>query len=196
MPDDLPALHERYVLPDARPRRLLNGSMMSLKPDERGEFGRALAADARRVTDSELDLLLDDNNWRSQVVAAWLIGLTHRIGYRDRLGELLLASRLTFAGQAFCFALVRFGTRQDIGLLTEYLDRYLARPELKYDQVWALAALMYLDNWLGAQESARFLAEGGPWQRWAGDDPPMEPSIALTITTDAAVFAEECMHTQ
>jgi len=179
------------LLRDQRHLKLLNGNVLGMK--ERDAFGRVLAEDARRITDDELDQLLDDD-WRSQVVASWMIGFTHRVRYRERLGEMLLASRRVFAGQGFCFALTRFGSPQDVKLLTAYLDQYLVSPDLKYDQPWALGALMYLDTWLGGQEAARFL--DGPWQRWAGDDPQMEPGALLHITTGLCVFAEQSMRSR
>jgi hypothetical protein len=178
------------LLRDQRHLKLLNGNVLGIK--DRDAFGRALAEDARRVTDDELDQLLDDD-WRSQIVAAWMIGLTHRVRYRERLGEMLLASRRVYAGQGFCFALTRFGSPQDVKILAAYLDQHLVSSDVK-DQPWALGALMYLDTWLKSQEAARFL--DGPWQRWAGDEPPMEPETLLHITTGLCVFAEQSMRSR
>jgi hypothetical protein len=80
---------------------------------------------------------------------------------------LLLASELVYSGQGYCFALASFGTPQDAGLLSEYLDRYLPQTELRYDQPWALGALLHIDRKLGTRHAARFMTDDGLWQRWA-----------------------------
>jgi hypothetical protein len=185
-------LVSRYVVPDRRYLSLLFGKATGMRKPEHVGFRRALATEARYVTDQELDRLLDDD-WRAQVTAAWLAGLTHRTHYRQRFGRLLLESRRTYAGQGFCFALTRFGTRQDARVLVDYLERYLPRTDLRYDQPWALGALLYLDTRLGTREGDRFL--GGLWQGWAKPD-ELSPEILRTIVSDTCAFADDCMRIQ
>ncbi|MFE9560093.1 DUF6000 family protein [Streptomyces sp. NPDC006487] len=69
-------------------------------------------------------------------------------------------------GTAYCVALAKFGTAADADLLAAYLDRYLLRPELDYDQPTVLGTLLYLDGVLGSDSASRFIAPGGPWDRW------------------------------
>jgi hypothetical protein len=151
-----------------------------------------LAADARQVTDEDITRLLDQD-WRAQLTAAWLAGLTRRTQHRERIRELLLASRLVHAGKGFCFALTRFATHQDARILAEYLDHYLARPDLEYDQPWAMAALMHLDALLGTREAARHLTES--WPRWAAQQTAAMQDLALYrhLTTDIHSFADDCI---
>ncbi|MFB7032701.1 DUF6000 family protein, partial [Streptomyces sp. NPDC056295] len=103
--------------------------------------------------------------------AAWLIAVAGRTEFRERLGELLLASQGPYAGQAYCVALATFGTPADADLLVAYLDRYLRRPDLSYDQEAALGALLLLDARLGADRTAGFLTPGGLWQQWTDGSP-------------------------
>lgn len=162
----------RYVsTPGGSVRRYLNllhGNFTGLPDPERTAFRQALIDDAEHVTDRELSTLLD-SEWRSRITAAWLIAADRRHTFRERVGELLLASELTYSGQGYCLALARLGTTADAKILTTYLTRYLRRPDCRYDQPWALGALMHLDQQLGSSYAAELIAPNGLWDNWAGD---------------------------
>ncbi|MFF2194186.1 DUF6000 family protein [Streptomyces sp. NPDC058157] len=130
-----------------------------------GRFARALIEDATAITDPELEALLD-HGWRQRLTAAWLIGVDRRTSFRERLAGLLLDSETCYAGAGYCFALARFGTDADAGILAAYLDRYLPRTDLVYDQPEALGALLRLDARLGGDRAARFTGTDGLWERW------------------------------
>ncbi|WP_409474974.1 DUF6000 family protein [Streptomyces sp. HC307] len=183
-------LIRRYVNPGRGASRryleLLHGNFMRLKDAEgerrrlvplfkdrggpRGRFLRQLADAARTITDEELTALLEVG-WRPRLTAAWLIGFDPREQFRDRLGALLLDSEVCFAGQGYCFALARFGTRSDAEILAAYLDHYLRLPDCRYDQEWAMGALLHVDARTGADADRAdgFLVPGGLWQRWSDD---------------------------
>jgi hypothetical protein len=112
--------------------------------------------------------MLLDSEWRSRLTASWLIGLTRRDQFRERIGDLLLASEVCAAGQGYCLALARFATAADAELLAAYLNVYLRQPYRDYDQGWALGALLYPDEQLKTDRAARFLTEGGLWQQFSG----------------------------
>ncbi len=170
-PDDaeLMAAVRRYVTPGMgglrRYMKLLGGNFLLLDEGKRRRFLKHLAKDARQVSDRELATLLE-SEWRARLTAAWLIGLDRREQFRDELGELLLASELCYAGQGYCFALARFATPADASILASYLDTYLPQLDKRYDQDWALGALLHVDAELGTDQTARFLAERGLWQQW------------------------------
>jgi hypothetical protein len=163
-------LIDRYVNAgegaNRRYMKLLHGNVAGMRPPERAGFLHLLVEAAEQVTDHELGVLLD-SEWRSRITAAWLIGVSRRDRFRERMGALLLESGLVFAGQGYCFALARLGTPEDAELLTAYLDHYLRRPDLRYDQDWALGALQHIDASLGTHHSARFTAPDGLWQQWS-----------------------------
>ncbi|MFB8029732.1 MULTISPECIES: DUF6000 family protein [unclassified Streptomyces] len=166
---ELLKLIRRYVTPDRRYLKL-GGSLLGMSGRERAKFTRKLAKAASEISPRELDVLLD-GGWRERKTAAWLIAVTGRTEFRERLGELLLASEGPYAGQAYCVAFATFGTSADADLLVGYLDRYLRQPDLYYDQTAALGALLLLDTRLGAGQAARFLTPDGLWQQWI-DGPP------------------------
>ncbi|MFJ3087450.1 DUF6000 family protein [Streptomyces sp. NPDC086838] len=138
---------ERYAArkDSGHARYLVLKSGRFLRPEwSHGErFARQLIDDAATITDAELEALLG-YEWRSRLTAAWLIGVDRRDRFRERVGDLLLASEVCFSGSAYCFALARFGTHADAEILTAYLDRYLPRIDLRYDQPAALGALPHL----------------------------------------------------
>ena len=173
MPDPGTDTLRRYVMAAPSPKTgryldLLHGNFVRLPAEERAKFLQALGLDSRSVTDAQLEFMLQPN-WRSRITAAWMIGLDRREQFRERIGDLLLASELTYAGQGYCIALALLGTTDDASLLTTYLDHYLRRPECRYDQEWALGALLHLDGALGTTHAAGFLEPDGLWSQWATD---------------------------
>ncbi|MFF9201627.1 DUF6000 family protein [Streptomyces sp. NPDC014986] len=160
---------ERYVTrkdsEHPRYRELKSGRVLRPGWQHAERFVRQLIDDAATISDSELEALLG-YEWRSRFTAAWLIGVGRRATFRERIGDLLLASEFCFSGGAYCFALARFGTHADAEILTAYLDRYLPRTDLRYDQPAALGALLHLDARLGTHHAARFTEPDGLWDQW------------------------------
>src|SRR5262245_43788691 len=64
----------------------------------------------------------------------------------QEIGHLLLRSDVCYAGTGYCVALARFNTRDSTGFLLEYLDYYLTRHDLWFDQGCAMGAIGYLDS--------------------------------------------------
>ncbi|QCX82570.1 hypothetical protein C9F11_46350 (plasmid) [Streptomyces sp. YIM 121038] len=122
--------------------------------------------------------------------------MSRRTEFRERLGELLLASEVCCTGLAYCVALASFGTPEDADHLTAYLDRYLGRPDLDYDQLVAMGALLYIDLNLSDNKAARFLTPDGLWHQWLQDRPDRQHANAyvtyLSLIRRLCAFAEEC----
>jgi hypothetical protein len=160
---------ERYVTRKSsdRPRYRDLHSHRFLQPGwtHAERFARHIVDDAATSTDAELEALLG-YEWRSRLTAACLIGAGRRTAFRERLGDLLLASEFCYSGRGYCFALARFGTHADAEILTAYLDHYLPRTDLRYDQPAALGALLRLDTRLGTHHADRFTEPDGLWDRW------------------------------
>ncbi|GAA2370961.1 hypothetical protein GCM10010404_27640 [Nonomuraea africana] len=170
--------------------KLLGGGFMMLPEPDLVWFARSLAKDARRITDDDLELLLE-SEWRARLTAAWLIGLDRRTQFRERLGKMLLDSELVYSGQGYCFALARFGEDRDATLLTAYLDRYLPRLDCHYDQDDAIGALLHLDERRGTDHAARFLVPGGLWER--SSMRTANPAEQKLYMDEWCAFADSCM---
>ncbi|MFJ9711377.1 DUF6000 family protein [Streptomyces sp. NPDC101234] len=190
---ELLALVHRYVTPDRRYLKL-GGPLMRMTEPERTEFRRELGEAAGDITPRDLTILLE-GGWRERKTAAWLIAVARRTEFRERLGEMLLASEVCFAGSAYCVTFATFATPADAELLAAYLDRYLRRPELSYDQPAALGALLHLDAKLRADQAARFLTADGLWHQWIDGQPRKEhhgtPDSCRDGISRLCVFADE-----
>jgi hypothetical protein len=169
----LGAAARRYASVDSRYLELLHANVRRLEPPLQSAFLRELIADSKLVSDHDLAAMLGEfSGWRERIVAAWMAGIDGRSQHRQRIGELLIESRQTFAGQGYCFALTCFAAPADARILCDYLDRYLRRPDLVYDQDWAIGALLDIDRRLGTDDAERFTTPGGLWQQWARDKSP------------------------
>lgn len=168
---EIQALYRRYCLP-ARRYLKLGGAILRMPREQYEPFVHDLAADAKAVTDAELTILFE-GSWRERRTAAWLAAVSRRDHFRERLGALLLESEVCCAGGAYCVALASFGTARDVDLLAAYLDRYLRRPALAYDQPTAMGALAYTDSALHGDRARCLLQEGGLWRQWFQDAPHM-----------------------
>lgn len=197
--DPAPDIIRRYVIVTSEPEAaryldLLHGNFTRLPAQECTQFLQALGHDARHISDAELESMLrpgELTGWRERLTAAWLIGLDRRSQFRDVLGELLLESELTYAGQGYSFALARFGQPEDADIFTAYLDRYLLRHDCYYDQDWVLGGLLHVDDALGAHRAARFLTPRRPWSRSAFSN--SEPAACHRQIATLNDFADQAM---
>ncbi|MFJ6837977.1 DUF6000 family protein [Streptomyces sp. NPDC091209] len=190
---ELLVLVHRYVTPDRRYLKL-GGPLTRMPEPERTKFTRELGEAAGDITPRELTILLE-GTWRERKTAAWLIAVARRTEFRERLGEMLLASEVCFAGSAYCVTFATFATPADADLLAAYLDRYLRRPDLYYDQPAAMGALLHLDAKLRADQAARFLTADGLWHQWIDGPPRKEhhgtPDNYREAIGQLCVFADE-----
>ncbi|MEU8605864.1 DUF6000 family protein [Streptomyces parvulus] len=192
---ELLALVRRYVTPERRYLKL-GGGLLRMQSPEYDRFVRDLREDAGLITADEIAKLLE-GGWRERRTAAWLVAVAGRTDFRERIGKLLLASEACCAGLAYSVALASFGTARDADLLAAYLDRYLRRPDLGYDQPVVMGALHFIDLDLGGGQADRFRRPGGLWQQWLQDAPHMRddsdptPS-SLSLIRRLCAFVEEC----
>ncbi|MFE4977742.1 DUF6000 family protein [Kitasatospora sp. NPDC056651] len=189
---ELLGLVRRFVTPGRRYLRL-GGSLLRLTGLEREVFARELVQAASEITPAELDVLFE-GGWRERKTASWLVVVAGRTEFRSRIGELLLASEGPYAGGAYCVALATFGDSADADLLCRYLDRYLLRPDLDYDQGFALGALLHLDAAIKSERASGYLADGGLWKQWT-DVPPRrarDPHAYRQVVDQLCSFASEC----
>lgn len=112
--------------------------------------------------------LLSIYNWRPRIVGAYLAAIVCESSLLDQVGRLLLRSDVCYAGGGYCLALARFGGDDARDYLTRYLDYYLTRGDLWFEQCEALAALVYLDELEGTSVATRY---ADFWQEFVKDKP-------------------------
>jgi Family of unknown function (DUF6000) len=90
--------------------------------------------------------LLGDFNWRTRIVGAYFAALKNLVDFEEIIGTHLLKSEVCYAGSGYCLALASFGTEKSKDFLKRYLDYYLTRKDLWFDQSDALSALFWMDE--------------------------------------------------
>jgi hypothetical protein len=150
---------------------------------------RSLRSVADQLTEREATLLLDGPTWREHLAVSWFIGMRRWDSFVPRLGDMLLRSERTYEGQGFVVGLAALGGPEASDALVRYLDHWLPKVAFRYDQAWAMAALIALDDREGTDAAAKFLTPGGVWETWCGVDygdelPPVAAVLELIGVVD------------
>jgi hypothetical protein len=112
--------------------------------------------------------LLSYFNWRPRLVGAYFVAVRRFASFEEQVGRLLLRSDVCDAGLGYCAALACLNSPASVAFLEEYLDYYLTRADLWFDQGVAMAALGYLDQQNRATRRARFEPQ---WLRFIENKP-------------------------
>jgi hypothetical protein len=107
---------------------------------------KVFADTAKEIDESVVLKLLGDFNWRSRITGAFFSAINNYQNFQDIIGGHLLKSEVCYAGSGYCLALATFGTDSAKKYLITYLDYYLDRKDLWFDQADAFCALEYLDS--------------------------------------------------
>ncbi|WP_294293194.1 DUF6000 family protein [uncultured Chryseobacterium sp.] len=109
------------------------------------------------ITEDITLALLGDFNWRTRTVGAYLSALK---GYRhqvDLIGTHLLKSEVCYAGDLYAVVLAYYNEPETVAYLNSYLDYYLQKPELYFDQEAVLETIAYLDTFNNTTHLSRHL---------------------------------------
>lgn len=101
--------------------------------------------------------LLGDFNWRTRLVGAYFSAVK---GYQDQIdiiGAHFLKSEVCCVGHIYAIVLAFYNDKITDKYLNDYLDYYLRKPELDFDQEYALGAVAYLDKVNGTNNTQRHL---------------------------------------
>lgn len=170
---------------------ILHGGFTGLQGIERKRFVSELNEACSLIKDSVIEKLLLSNNWRERIMGGWYAGLKLRDQFGPQIGELLVESDRVYAGQGYCFALGRFADETSVDYLVRYLDKYLVQLECFYDQDWAIAALMWVDERRGTNHSARYLAPNGLWESFVKNKPQWSLDYSLSQYASIMGFCAE-----
>lgn len=89
--------------------------------------------------------LLGDFNWRTRLVGAYFSTIKDYKEQIEIIGTHFLKSEVCCVGHIYALIFAFYNNEKAIKYLTEYLDYYLQKPELYFDQESALEALKYID---------------------------------------------------
>ncbi len=120
------------------------------------------------MTEEVVHALLRPVGWRTRIVGAYVAACKDFNELTGWIGRLLLRSDAPYAGGGYCVALARFNTSEAAGFLIEYLDYYLTRSDLWYEQAVAMAAIAYLDDRNNTRNLAPMMAK---WETFVANKP-------------------------
>lgn len=126
---------------------------LGLHKSESKEF---IIENFHRLSPELIAKLLANFDWRPRSVAAYLVAVSGEASFTTQIGRLLLRSDVCYAGAVYCLTLASLNSAESIAFLEEYLNYYLKRNDLWFDQARAMAALCYLDSANGTCRADRF----------------------------------------
>ncbi|SEW47851.1 hypothetical protein SAMN05421841_3645 [Chryseobacterium wanjuense] len=98
------------------------------------------------ITEEVVLALLGDFNWRTRTVGAYFSAIKNYENQIDIIGIHLLKSEVCYAGDVYAVVLAFYNTPKTIEYLNQYLEYYLQKPELYFDQERVLETVAYLDS--------------------------------------------------
>jgi hypothetical protein len=107
---------------------------------------KAFADISKEVSIDIVSQLLGDFNWRTRITGSYFAAVKNYMELEDIIGRHLLKSEVSYAGLGYCLALDTFATDNSKSYLKKYLDYYLDRKDLYFDQAQAYCAFEYLDK--------------------------------------------------
>jgi hypothetical protein len=110
------------------------------------------------ITPDIIEKNLGDFNWRTRTVGAFFSAITNQRQFIDIIGTHLLKSEVCYAGGMYCQVFASFNTPRCIDYLNLYLDYYLSKPDLWFDQRDAMEAILYLDKLNATNHFERHIA--------------------------------------
>ncbi|MEO8074267.1 MAG: DUF6000 family protein [Acidobacteriota bacterium] len=120
--------------------------------------------------------LLGDFNWRTRQTGAFFAAIKNYSDLIDIIGVHLLKSEVCYAGQVYAFILAFFNTPKCVEYLNIYLDYYLTKPDLWFDQTQVMEAVAYLDKVNGTTNLQKHFDN---WVRFIGNKSHWNKEISI-----------------
>ncbi|MDH4473670.1 MAG: DUF6000 family protein [Fluviicola sp.] len=89
---------------------------------------------------------LGDFNWRTRSTGSYFACIKKATHLEKIIGTHLLKSEVCYAGSEYALTLASFNTEHSVSCFNFYLEYYLTKPELYFDQGSVITALKYLDE--------------------------------------------------
>jgi Family of unknown function (DUF6000) len=98
------------------------------------------------ISDHIISQCLGDFNWRTRETGALFSAITNKDKYLDIIGVHLLKSEFCYAGKVYADVMAYFNNGKSISYLETYLEYYLRRPDLEFNQIEVMTALGYVNK--------------------------------------------------
>jgi hypothetical protein len=110
------------------------------------EWINKLTSVKKEITADIIQKNLGDFNWRTRQTGAFFSAITNQTQFIDIIGTHLLKSEVCYAGGIYCQVFASFNLPKCVDYLNLYLDYYLTKPDLWFDQREAMEAILLLDK--------------------------------------------------
>lgn len=110
------------------------------------EWIKKLISVKKEITTDIIEKNLGDFNWRTRQTGAFFSAITNQTQFIDIIGTHLLKSEVCYAGGIYSKVFASFNLPKCVDYLNLYLDYYLSKPDLWFDQRDAMEAILYLDK--------------------------------------------------
>ncbi|SFN22770.1 hypothetical protein SAMN05421594_1641 [Chryseobacterium oleae] len=109
------------------------------------------------ITEEVTSALLGDFNWRTRTVGAYFSAIKNYQNQIDIIGVHLLKSEVCYAGDVYALVFAFYNNEKALDYLNKYLDYYLQKPQLYFDQERVMETVVYLDTINGTHNFAKHL---------------------------------------
>ncbi|SFN60496.1 hypothetical protein SAMN05444143_1363 [Flavobacterium succinicans] len=110
------------------------------------EWFELLLEAKKKITKKDVIKLLGDFNWRTRQTGAFFAIINDYSDLIDIIGVHFLKSEVCYAGRIYAYMFACLNNKKSIEYLEDYLDYYLSKSELWFDQSEAMEALAYIDK--------------------------------------------------
>jgi hypothetical protein len=118
---------------------------------------------------------LGDFNWRTRHTGAFFAVILEQPQYIDIIGTHFLKSEVCYAGRTYARVFAAFDTPKCVEYLNLYLDYYLTKPDLWFDQREAMESILYLDKVNSTNHFDRHLRN---WSEFTKNKPNWKKDIS------------------
>ncbi len=154
--DNLPSHQNNFNLPDGFIAKWAIPYYMEIGKYDNG-FIQLIKQEKYNISKAICLALLGDFNWRTRLVGAYFAAVKGYVDLLDIIGMHLLKSDLCCVGHIHALTLAFFNNEKSIYYLNTYLDYYLTKTDLYFDQKWVMEAMLYLDTINGTNNISKHL---------------------------------------
>ncbi len=129
---------------------------MNIVSAEKEEWIKSIKNIKSEITNDISLSLLGDFNWRTRLVGAYFSAVRNYSDNIDIIGVHLLKSEVCCVGHIYALTLAFFNSEKSIKYLGDYLDYYLTKPLLYFDQDYVMGAILYLDEVNGTSNGDKY----------------------------------------
>lgn len=153
--------------------------------DTSGSWTEEIKHLKNEITEEVILALLGDFNWRTRTVGAYLSAVKNHEHHIDIIGTHFLKSEVCYAGDLYALILAFYNNEKTMEYLDQYLNYYLQKPHLYFDQESVLQTVVYLDRINKTNHFAKYTDDWKKMQEYRNGGFPVHKSYNVyNISTE------------